>query len=76
MDLLGALSNPANRERMQQLADKLDRLARSKAPRRLSGRVDQRISHRAVTQAIKSVLEQSGQSMLTRDIHRAVMALL
>jgi hypothetical protein len=76
MDLLGALSNQADLERLQQLADKLDRLARSKTPRRPSSRTDRRTSHRGVLRAINSVLEQSGQPMRTRDIHRAVMALL
>jgi hypothetical protein len=74
--VLGALSNSASQERLQRLADKLDRLARSKTPRRPSGRADQRTSHRAVLRAVNSVLERSGQPMRTGDIHRAVIALM
>lgn len=76
MELLGALSNQAQQERLQQLADKLDRLAASKAQPRPSARVDQRIRSGVVLQAVARVLATAKRPLRACEIHRAVSTLL
>jgi hypothetical protein len=76
MELLGSLANPEVQERLQQLSDRLDRLAASDAPLRPSGRVDQRIRPGAVLQALNQVLRSTDQPMQISDLHAAVSSLL
>lgn len=76
MGLLGSLSHQDLQKRLEQLAEKLDRLAVSHAPRRPSSRVDQRMRPGIILKAVSRVLEQATQPMRTCEVHKAVVALL
>jgi hypothetical protein len=76
VELLGAISNQQLQARLRQLSDKLDRLAASDAKPRRSGRTDYRLRSGAIFKAILSVLSSADRPMRTREIHKAVMALL
>lgn len=76
MDVVGAYSNPETQQRLRRLADRLDRLAASNAPRRPSTRYDRRLRMGLVPDAAMRVLSASGEPMRLRDIHAEVEDLI
>jgi hypothetical protein len=76
VELLGALSNREMQGRLEQLADRLDRLAASNASPRPSGRVDQQMRPGVVMQAVIGVLAAADRPMRTRDVYQAVVTQL
>lgn len=74
--LIGSYLNPEIQARLSRLADKLDQVAAGTDARRVSRRVDQRLSGRLVPEAIMRVLAGSVEPLSVPTIHEAVELML
>ena len=76
MELVGSLSNQETQGRLQQLSDKLDKVAASHAAPRRSARSDRIHRCGSVLEAVTRVLASADRPMRTCEIHASVTALL